>query len=210
MLTVLPLHAEQAPNAGPAPEGPSTTLPEVPVDPSFGAIPDGRPKTAEEKAHILSDLYERLSHSKSEAAAGLIEEAVQRLWLYSGSDTVDLLVSRAGDVMQGEQADRGLALQLLDAAIALKPDYPEAWDQRAYIFFSQEKYELAMGDLRRVLSLDPRHYKAMTGVGAILQEFGNKKAALAMYRRALAVNPFSEEAKKAVETLERDVEGQAI
>lgn len=172
------------------------------------AIPNGEPRSLEERGHILAELYERLSKSKSEEAAQLIAEAVERLWAYSGSATVDLLVSRAGAAIS--QSETATALQLLDSAIALKPDYAEAWNQRAYVYFQQQQYELAMADLARVLAIDPRHYKALIGVGAILQEFGRKAQALEAFRKALAVNPFAEQAKQAVEVLRREVEGQDI
>jgi tetratricopeptide (TPR) repeat protein len=67
-----------------------------------------------------------------------------------------------------------------------------------------------MQQLRRVLAIDPRHFKAIEGLGIILRETGNKKAALEVTRRALAINPYLKSAKQAAEELEREVEGQGI
>jgi tetratricopeptide (TPR) repeat protein len=67
-----------------------------------------------------------------------------------------------------------------------------------------------MNGLRRVLALDPMHFKAIEGLGIILRETGKNEAALRVMRRALEIHPFLESAKKAADELEREVEGQGI
>ena len=68
----------------------------------------------------------------------------------------------------------------------------------------------ALGDLRRALALDPNHFRALSALGHILREYGEKKGSLAAYRKLLEVHPFADGAQKAVEDLEREVGGQGI
>ena len=135
-------------------------------------------------------------------------EAIEGLWRASGSDTVDLLMSRAERFVK--ESDLDLALKILDATIDIAPDDAEAWRRRATVHYLQKDYELALADLRHALDLDPKHYKAINDLGIVLEAMGSKKEALEAYRKALAVNPFLEQARQAVEELSRAVEGQDI
>jgi Flp pilus assembly protein TadD len=68
----------------------------------------------------------------------------------------------------------------------------------------------ALADLKRATEIDPKHYKALRDLGALLQQTGDQRGALDAYRKALAVNPFLEQAKRAEEQLSHDVEGRDI
>jgi tetratricopeptide (TPR) repeat protein len=109
-----------------------------------------------------------------------------------------------------KESDLDLALEILDATVELAPDDAEAWHRRATVHYLQKDYELALVDLRHALDIDPKHYNAINDLGAELQALGAKKEALQAYRKALEVNPFLEDARQAVESLSREVEGQDI
>lgn len=167
-----------------------------------------QPRTPKEREKALADLYAMLATADDEKKAQSLARSIEKLWLTSGSDTVNLLMHRAMEAAQAKKT--ALALELLDAAVGLAPDYPEAWNRRAYVHFLDNNYDLALGDLRRVLALDAYHYKALEGLMNILRELGRKKEALAVARQLLDVNPFHEGVKSTVEQLAREVEGRGI
>ena len=188
---------------------PNATKPILPKPRADGARPlDRVPQTAAEKARALSDLYAQLAAADSEKSAAKYEAAIERLWRISGSDTINLLIGRASKAISDKRFD--LAAKLLDRAVALAPDYAEAFNQRAYLRFSQSDYRSAVGDLRRVLALDPNHFKAMEGLAQIWRESGNKKAAYGVMQQLIEVNPFAKGARKLLDELKREVEGQGI
>jgi tetratricopeptide (TPR) repeat protein len=156
----------------------------------------------------LAELYEQLGAAPSADAAQPIMKAIEKLWAQSGSDTIDLLMSRAAKF--AKKADTDLSLAILDAVVDLAPAEAEAWHQRARVHMLKGEYERALVDLKRTLNLDPKHYQAIDDLGLVLEELGAKKEALEAYRRALAVNPFLDDARKAVDSLKREVEGQDI
>ena len=166
------------------------------------------PQTAEEKARQLGDLYALLATAEDEDTARKYTSAIERLWMYSGSDTVAMLMQRAAAAMS--KKDNGLARKLLDYVVTLAPDYPEGFNQRAYLHFSLNDYDSAVGDLRRVLALDPNHYKALEGLSQIWRDSGNKKGALGVMKQLIDVHPFAAGGKTALEELKREVEGQGI
>lgn len=164
--------------------------------------------TPAQRTKLLDELYARLATAPDETTAAEIAAAIEQLWQHSGSATADLLVARATAATEAQHRD--LAMKLLNAAVELQPDYVEAWNRRAYLFYLQDDYKRALGDLRRVLALEPHHFKALEGLANILQHLGEKKAALEAYESLLKVNPNMPGAKKARDDLKIEVEGQGI
>jgi tetratricopeptide (TPR) repeat protein len=109
-----------------------------------------------------------------------------------------------------DDKDYELAIKLLNAIVAIKPDYVEAYNERATIYFLQDDIAHALADLREVLKREPRHFAALAGLGLILQEIGDDKHALEAYRRALAIDPHLEHVADVVKTLTEKVEGRDI
>ncbi len=64
-----------------------------------------------------------------------------------------------------EAQDTDLALQLLDAIIKIKPDYIEAWNRRATLYYMKKDYGHSIADIRQVLKREPRHFGALSGLG---------------------------------------------
>jgi tetratricopeptide (TPR) repeat protein len=129
-------------------------------------------------------------------------------WIASGSDTCNLLMSRVKDA--SDDKDYDLAIRLLDAVIAIKPGYVEAWNRRATVYYLKQDYAHSLADIAEVLAREPRHFGALSGLGMILQEIGDDKDALDAYRKALAIDPHLENVPDVVKTLTDKVEGRDI
>lgn len=190
---------------GGAPGSPQAKQGQTKQVPAIAVI---QPRTPAEREKALNDLYAILATAENEAQAKSVATNIERLWLNSSSDTVALLMERASSAMHQKKPD--LALKVLDEVVALAPDYAEGWNRRAYIYFSENKVQQALGDLRRVLALDPNHFKALDGLVHVLKEIGQKKAALAAVKKLLEVHPFWEGAQAIHDELAREVEGQAL
>src|SRR5262249_229037 len=109
-----------------------------------------------------------------------------------------------------EAQDLDLALKLLDSIITLRPEYTEAWNRRATIFYMKKEFGRSLDDIRQVLAREPRHFGAISGLGMILQEFGDEKAALTVFRRAPEIHPRLQRIPDLVKQLTEKVEGRDI
>jgi len=161
-----------------------------------------------DKLNNLDFLFDALKAAPDDSSAKAVEERIWALWLASGSDTANLLMTRVTSAVEAKDLD--LALKLLDALIDLRPDYVEAWNRRATIYYMKNDYGRALADIRQVLAREPRHFGAMSGLGLIMQEFGDDKRALDVYRRALAVHPHLQRIPDLVKTLSEKIEGRNI
>src|SRR5918998_2187230 len=169
--------------------------------------PPGRQADAGRRA-TLDDLFARLAAAKDEAEAKGIAGLIERRWSRSGSDTADLLLTRASEAIQGKEFP--LAIELLDRVLTLQPDWAEAWNRRATAFFLLDDTASAMADLRQVLTREPRHFGAWAGLGHIYNASGDKGRALEAYRKALAINPRMESLRSLVERLTPEIDGRDI
>lgn len=176
----------------------------VPVGPNSGADPAAKAEAP--TPPTLDDLYRRLRNARSAGVANRLANEIQARWLRSGSDTVDLLMQRALAAIA--MKDTALAFDLLDSIIVVKPDFAEAWNQRAALHFGQRRFDAAMEDVDVALRLEPRHYGALVGMATILGEYGFKARALDAYRRALVLHPFLKDVGKKIDDLAIEVEGR--
>src|SRR5262249_51471290 len=160
------------------------------------------------RLHNLAFLFGALQQAPDEASAKNMEDRIWALWLASGSDPCNPLMTRVKAAVAAENYDP--AIRLLDAIIEIRPKYVEAWNRRATVFFLKKDYGSALADLGQVLAREPRHFGALTGLGAIMQDIGDEKAALEAYRRALAIDPHLKGVTDKVKTLTVKVEGQPI
>lgn len=166
------------------------------------------PKVGADRTKGLDFLFGALKAAPDEASAKHVEARIWAMWMQTPSDTAALLMSRAKTAMDAQKMD--VALKLLDSVIKLRPDYTEAWNRRATLYYLKNDYLHSMQDIQQVLIREPRHFGALAGLGMIMQDLGEDKRALEAFRKALAVNPHLEKVPDIVKSLTEKVEGRDI
>jgi tetratricopeptide (TPR) repeat protein len=161
-----------------------------------------------DRAQRLAVLFEALKQAPNAQAAQAIESRIEAMWLQSGSDTADLLVTRARGMIEAKNYD--LSLKLLDATIDVAPQFTEAYAQRATVYYVKKDLYRALADLRVVIAREPRHFTAYAGLGVILQDVGEHKRARDAFRRAVELNPFLKGIPEMLKKLEVRVDGREI
>jgi tetratricopeptide (TPR) repeat protein len=166
------------------------------------------PKVGGDRSKGLDFLFGALKAAPDEASARHVEARIWSVWLQTPSDTVALLMTRSKAAMDARQTE--VALKLLDAVIKLRPDYVEAWNRRATLYYLQNDYGRSLADIQQVLLREPRHFGALAGLGMIMQDLGEEKRALDAFRKALDVDPYLEKVPELVKSLTEKVEGRDI
>ena len=72
------------------------------------------------------------------------------------------------------------------------------------------QFERSLSDVYVVLSKEPKHFGAMSGLGLIMIQKEDFKEALSAYNKVLLINPFSKDALSLVPALEQRVLGKSI
>ena len=173
------------------------------ISPDEPAVPAEVPRDAQ-----IDALFATLHDAKDKAAAKVAEGKITSLWLESGSATADLLMRWTLAAM--EKNDYPRALDFLDRIVIMQPDYVEGWNKRATVYFLMEDYGKSIADIGKVLEIEPRHFGALSGLGMILRAIGDDKRAIEAYRQALALDPFLDNVKDALDELEKAAAGREI
>jgi tetratricopeptide (TPR) repeat protein len=195
-----------------APAGVAQIIPDDPhADPHEGLVkpPDELPSIPKgERNRNIDFLFGALKAAPDDASAKAVENRIWAVWTGAGNETTNLLMARAKKA--AEDHDYDLAVRLLNSVIEIKPEFTEAWNRRATVYFLQKDFTNSMADIAKVLSREPRHFGALSGLGLIMQELGDEKHALEAYRRALEVYPRLKGMEERVKTLTEKVEGRKI
>ncbi|APO76214.1 tetratricopeptide repeat-containing protein [Rhizobium etli 8C-3] len=185
---------------------------------AFGLLAPAFPAAAAEKDVIveqpdanaspkqhLDNLYAQLKRERDPDKASGIAEEIRLEWNNSGSATVNLLMQWADKAI--EEKRNPAALDFLDQAIALKPDYAESWNRRATLNYAMGNYRKSMSDIEHVLDLEPRHFGALSGLATILNMSGNDQLTLKAWERFLEVYPANRAAQQQANTLSEKLAG---
>ena len=152
----------------------------------------------------LDGLFERLKGA-NEVESARIEREIELQWQQSGSPAMDLLLKRARKALEAK--DYGAAIEHFTALTDHAPDFAEGWHGRAQAYVLTERTGPALADLNRVLTLNPRHFGAIFGLGTVFERIDRPDQAYDAYRLVLDLYPHHEEAQARLKQLEKDVNG---
>ncbi|WP_439523461.1 tetratricopeptide repeat protein [Marivita sp.] len=156
----------------------------------------------------VESLMDQLAQAEDEQAAGRLERQLRQEWSKSGSATIDLLLKRGQDALDVDDVE--VALEHLTALTDHAPDFAEGWHTLALAYYREEKFGPAADALERTLALNPNHFGAMRGLGAILEQVDKPHLAYDAYSRVLTLRPHDSDVIDALERLELRVNGQTI
>lgn len=155
----------------------------------------------------LDELFARLQTADA-AEAGRIERLIEIEWSKSGSASMDLLLQRGRAAM--DAGDLETAIQHLTALTDHAPDFAEGWNALATAYYQEGEFGPSVEDIARTLTLNPRHFGALAGLGMIFEEIGEPEKALEVYKAALAIHPHMQGVSEAVTRIEAEAAGQDL
>lgn len=151
------------------------------------AVPMPTPDATARRRAELDRLLDALPSAPNEEAASAAQARILALWSQGGTPAVALLIRRGLRNLEGRAAAD--AVEDLDAAITLQPDFAESWILRAQALAAAGDPRAAAADLREALRLEPRHFGALIALSDIQQDAGDLAGALRSLDAALAIHP---------------------
>ena len=140
--------------------------------------------------------------------AGRIEQDIVVEMSRSGSDAMDLLLERGRAATLA--GDFSSAIGHLTALVDHAPEFPEAYNARATAYFMAGLYGPALKDIGTVLTREPRHFGALSGLAVILEETGDEAVALEVLYKIREIHPQMEGLSARIAALELALGGTAL
>jgi tetratricopeptide (TPR) repeat protein len=129
------------------------------------------------------------------------EQAIWHIWARSGDESVDRLY--AVGVHQMEEGELRQGIATFTRIIEQKPEFAEAWNKRATLYFMLGELRKSLADCDEVVKRNPYHFGALAGYTQIYIRLEYYDRALDYARRALEVNPNMEGVRRNLMLLER-------
>ncbi len=86
-------------------------------------------------------------------------------------------------------------------AIELRPKDADAYNNRAWAYYSTEDPVRALEDARKALQIQPYNANALDTKGHVLEILGRREEAIVEYKKAIRLDPAIESSKEGLERL---------
>ena len=77
----------------------------------------------------------------------------------------------------------------LTAVVRNNPNDPQAYNMRGTVFGKGGRYQEALADFNKAISIDPNYAQAYANRGLVYREMGKLDLALADYNKSLSIDP---------------------
>ena len=166
------------------------------------------PTVADQNDPRLDDLFARLSNPDNHLDAPDIQHEIWTIWMQSDDRRSNELLRLGVRAMQAGRHD--IALSQFSALVSHQPDFAEGWNKRATVQYILGRYQESIADIKRVLSLEPRHFGALSGLGMCYEALGDLEAAVKAYELTLKANPQLLSTRERIRKLRREIRRKNI
>ena len=135
----------------------------------------------------LDDLFRALASTESAAEAAMLEERIWQLWFEPVDASVAVPFERG--VVAMHRGDHEAALRAFDTVVEAAPGFAEGWNRRATLHFMLGNEEASVRDIEKTLSLEPRHFGALSGLAMIRDAQGRPFEALEALEKVSRIHP---------------------
>ena len=167
---------------------------------------------AEEREGELNNLFKQLKNSQATQAIE-VENKIWKIWATHPTDDrkgyrLTELLDRGSLLIDRRQLRK--AYEIFSQIIAADSEWSEAWNKRATVLYLMKKYESSLDDINITLTLEPRHFGALTGRALNYIELKQYEKAIESYKAAQKIYPVIDAAKKMIPQLQGLINDQTI
>lgn len=132
----------------------------------------------------------QLLDSLKQENESLRDAATSKLWRlwFEQKGELGLEILKRAQILT-ESGDLTKAEAMLTQTIETYPDFAEAWNRRAVLYYMQGDYYKSKEDCLKVVDLNPYHFGAWHGLGLCEANLGHYAEAIRAFREALDIQP---------------------
>ena len=158
---------------------------------------------------VLDKLFKELKKANNQKIAYTIEDQIWEIWTTHKSDNnLTQLMSYGTVLMNNKSLDE--ANKIFTKIINADPNWAEAWNKRATVYYLQKQYKLSQADINKVIELENRHFGALSGQGMVQIKLDNLEKALESYKKVLEIYPSNQSARTLVDEIEKTIKEETI
>ena len=137
----------------------------------------------------LNNLFKKLNNTENQQEISDIIKDIWDIW-YEVDDPKVIEYFEKG-IQAMRIRNYPLAVRFFNNLIEEDPNFAEAWNKRATVYFMMGDFDKSMQDIIKTLELEPRHFGALDGMGLIFIHQGQYQQAIDVYDKMLEIFPYS-------------------
>ena len=164
---------------------------------------------ADKQTSELNNLFTQLKAISDAEEAKKVEDKIWNLWTtHPSEESLTELLAKGSEYMMQNQLTS--AHNVFSKVIELDPKWAEGWNKRATVLYMMGNFELSQKDIDMVLSLEKRHFGALSGQGLVQTALENYEKAIDSYIEAHKVHPNMKSPLIMIEKLNQQIKKESI
>ena len=151
---------------------------------------------ADQKNPKLDELFEELKISNNQNKYDIIINEIWSIWLEPDDNEINKDFNIGLSLMNKFRYKQSILF--FSRTIEKNPNFAEAWNKRATVYYLIGDYENSINDINQTLILEPRHFGAMNGLALILFNLEKYSEAITIYQEILKILPYSIETQNKI------------
>ena len=158
---------------------------------------------ADQKDDRLENLFITLSSSSDKQVIRSTENQIWEIWFAHPNSDVERLMQIGVQRMNNNRQSE--AMIIFNQLVENFPNYAEAWNRRATLHYIVGNFQESIDDIERVLSLEPRHFGALSGLGLVYLQLDELSKAKQAFEDLIKVHPNSPYARENLRRVNEDL-----
>ncbi len=135
----------------------------------------------------LNNLFDKLAMAESSVEVQQLQAKIWNVWMDSGVTEVNTWMDQGCKAMSAGEYTK--AITIFTKITEEMPSYVEGWNKRATAYYMQGNYNASLQDIFRTLSIEKRHFGALSGLVTIYMANKDYKEALKVLEQILLICP---------------------
>ena len=158
--------------------------------------------------NALNELFNQLKKVNNFKTAQLLEKKIWSIWNEHPND-IKLTEKLELGIELMQYGDYDYALKIFNNILVTDPEWSEAWNKRATVFFLMKKYKKSLFDIEKVLKIESRHFGALSGQARIFIKLQEYEKAIISLKRTLKFYPLFR-SRELIPEIERLIKEESI
>ena len=156
----------------------------------------------------LNQLFDQLKKVKNSKTAEQLEKKIWSIW-NEHPNNIKLTEKLEFGTELMQYGDYNYALKVFSNVLENDPNWSEAWNKRATVYFLMNQLKKSLDDIDKVLYIEPRHFGALSGQARIFIKLQQYEKAIKSIEQALKFYP-SFKSQELIPEIERLIREDSI
>ena len=138
-----------------------------------------------------------------------VEQKIWKIWsTHPNNEKLTKMLEEGTSLVNNQKLNE--AIIVFSNVIEIDPNWAEAWNKRATVFYLIGEYKKSQNDIDKVLSLEKRHFGALAGQGLVNIELQNYEKAIKSYEDAMKIYPTLKSGKIMIKNIKELIRKESI